>query len=116
MHVGELVGTPQPLPKSSGRPAVPVVTVLILLQVRCTNIMTEQYLFWRHVANGWLAGWLAAAFPRMQSHLIWPERNFTAYQYSKSWQVHGPSPALLLFRHLQLLGLLLVGGLLGNGA
>ena len=58
MHEGELAGTPQPMLKPSGRPAVSVVTILILLQVRCTNIMTEQYLFWRHIATGWLAGWL----------------------------------------------------------
>ncbi|DBA72208.1 TPA: hypothetical protein ACH3X2_010604 [Trebouxia sp. C0005] len=46
MHVGELVGTPQPLPKSSGRPAVPVVTVLILLQALA-------------IVGAFVGGWLA---------------------------------------------------------
>ena len=33
MHQGEVVGTPQPMLKPTGRPTVSVVTVLILLQV-----------------------------------------------------------------------------------
>ncbi len=57
MHQGEIVGTPQPMFKPSGRPAVSVVTILILLQVRCTNIMTKQY-FSEGILL--LAGWPAS--------------------------------------------------------
>ncbi|DBB04785.1 TPA: hypothetical protein ACH3X3_010081 [Trebouxia sp. C0006] len=46
MHEGEVVGTPQPMLKPSGRPAVSVVTILILLQAFA-------------IVGAFVGGWLA---------------------------------------------------------
>ena len=43
MHQGESVGTPQHMSKPSGRPAVSVVTVLILLQVVPINVTAMHH-------------------------------------------------------------------------
>ncbi|DBA79569.1 hypothetical protein WJX77_004158 [Trebouxia sp. C0004] len=46
MHQGEFVGTPQPMFKPSGRPAVSIVTILILLQAFA-------------IVGAFVGGWLA---------------------------------------------------------